>query len=164
MFRGGVLPVNRWRLPTKLGLIVGIPVLCVVAVALVGYRELARLNRDVAHMVAVTSKAAALVSDLRNNLQFARRLEFRAVISPDDKESQAFADGSRARARQVDDAYRALVTALIDPSPTSDERKSLEQFHAAWEDYRPERETTLQLAVENSNVKAQQLTKGKLGR
>ena len=53
--------MNRWRLPSKLGLIVGIPVLCVVAVALVGYRELAQLNRDVVQMVAVTSKAAALV-------------------------------------------------------------------------------------------------------
>jgi methyl-accepting chemotaxis protein len=154
--------VKQLRLPVKLGLIVGIPVLCVVAVALVGYRELARLNRDVAHMVTVTSKAAALVSDLRSNLQFARRLEFRAVLSPDDKESQVLAEGSRARARQVDDGYRALVAALIDASPTSDERKSLEQFHTAWEEYRPDREKTLQLAVDNSNVRAHQLATGRL--
>ena len=158
---GGVL-VRRWRLPTKLGLIVGIPVLCVVAVALVGYRELARLNQDVARMVTVTSKAAALVSDLRTNLQIARRLEFRAVLTRDNTEAQTFANDSRARARQVDDGYRTLVAALTDTSPTSDERKYLEQFRAAWEDYSPNRERTLELAVKKWNVKAQQVTKGRL--
>ena len=154
--------MNRWRLPTKLGLFVGIPVLCVLAVAVVGYREVGRLNQDVARMVTVTSKANALVSDLRTNIQLGRRMEFRAVLSRDNTETQTFADDRARGTRQVDEGYRALVAALTKSSPTSDERQCLERFRAAWEEYSPSRARTLELAGEKSNVKAQQVTKGRL--
>ncbi len=153
--------MNRWRLPTKLKLIVGIPVLCAVTVAVAGCLELWVLNRAVLQMVKVTSHGVRLVSDLRTHLQWTRRLEFRAVLSLDDKKSEAFADDAGAQARKVDEAYRVL-SELIDPRPSSAERICVEQFRVAWEAYRQNRERTLQLAVANSNDKAHRLTKGNL--
>ena len=64
--------MNHLRLRIKLGLIVGILVLCVLAVALLGYRELGNVNRRVQHMVDTTSKKVFLTVSIRTDLQKAQ--------------------------------------------------------------------------------------------
>ena len=64
----------------KLGLIIGILVLSVVAVAIWGYVELVGLNGRVEGMVENTSQSALIVGDIWSNVQRARRFEFRAVL------------------------------------------------------------------------------------
>ena len=153
--------MKNLRLRTKLGLIIGILVLCVAAVALIGYLELGVLNRRVEQMVDTTSKTAFLMSDLWADAQRARRLEFRAVISTDDKESKQYADQSREIAKLVDDTY-PILSGLIDPDTKSADRQNLEKFHSSWQEYRKLQDQTLILALENSNVKSQKLATGKL--
>jgi len=153
--------MKNLRLRTKLGLIIGILVLSTAAVALVGYLELGALNRRVEQMVETTSKTAFLVSEVWDNVQRVRRLEFRAVMTTDDKESKEYADRSREIAKLVDDAFPTL-SGSIDPSPKAPDRINLELFHGGWQDYRKIQNQTLILALENSNFKAHKLTTGKV--
>jgi len=155
--------VNHLRLRTKLGLVVGILVLCVLAVALVGYLELGAVNRELSHLVEVTAKKTSLAADLRSDVQKTRRMEFRTVLTLDDGESANYARNSRDLAKQVVTMYTEL-SALVDPSPSSDERKALATFDQAWQVYHENQDTTLKLALENTNVKSHQLTTGELGR
>ena len=62
-----------------------------LAVALMGYRRLGDVNERVQHMVDVTSQKVFLTVSIRSDLQRTRRMEFRAVLTPDDKESQEYA-------------------------------------------------------------------------
>jgi methyl-accepting chemotaxis protein len=153
--------MKNLRLRTKLGLIIGILVLCVAAVALIGYLELGVLNRRVEQMVETTSKTAFLMSEIWDNAQRARRLEFRAVITTDDKESTEYADQSRKIAKLVDDAFPTL-SGLIDQNSNSPDRLNLEKFHGSWQEYRKIQDQTLILSLENSNFKAHKLAVGKV--
>ncbi len=155
--------MNHLRLSTKLGLIVGILVVGVITVALVGYLELGVVNQRVANLVEVIAKKATLAADLRSDLQRTRRMEFRTVITTDDKDSAEYAKQTRELVNQVETAHGEL-SALIDGTQTPDERKALDAFEQAWKDYREIQDSVLALAVENTNVKANQLTNGELGR
>ncbi len=153
--------MKNFRLRTKLGLIIGILVLCAAAVAIVAYLELGALNHRVEQMVETTSKTAFLMSQIRDIASWSRRLEFRAVLTTDDKESKEYADQSRESAKLVDDAIPSLF-GLIDPNPKSPDRLNLEKFQSGWQEYRKIQEQTLILALDNSNVKAHKLVTGKV--
>ncbi len=153
--------MNHLRIRTKLGLIVGILVLCVLAVAVMGYRRLGDVNERVQHMVDVTSKKVFLTVTIRADLQRARRMEFRAVLTPDDKESQEYAKRTRDLSKGVDATY-ADLDKLIEAGASSAERQNLQKFHQSWQEYCTSQEQVLKLAVDNSNVKAHALATGKL--
>lgn len=153
--------MNNLRLRTKLGLIVGILVLCVLAVALVGYRQLGEVNRRVQQMVEITSKKLNLTVSIRTDLQRARRMEFRTVLTPDDKESELYANRTREISQQVDGTYIELDK-LIETNADSAQRQALQKLHQAWQEYRKAQEQTLTLALENSNYKAHDLATGKV--
>ncbi len=154
--------MNHLRLPTKLGLIVGILVVCVMAVAVVGYRGLGKVSRELRQLVEVTAKKTMLAADLRDGIATTRRTQFRAVIAHDDVKSQEFVKLTRDAAKQVDATY-AELSALIDGRQFPDERKLLDTFYEAWESYRDPLDACLRLCLENTNVKAHQLTTGDLG-
>jgi methyl-accepting chemotaxis protein len=153
--------MNHLRLRTKLGLIVGILVGCVMAVAVVGYRGLGRVSRELQDLVQVTAKMTMLASDLRDGVALTRRTQFRAVITHDDAQSQEFARRTRDTAKQMDAAY-AELSASLDRQEYPDERKLLDGFHQAWDSYRETLEACLSLCLENTNVKAHQLSMGEL--
>lgn len=141
--------MKNLRLRVKLGLIIGILVLSVIAVAVTGYLEMRVLNGRVEQMVEKTSKAAYLMGDIWSNVQRARRFEFRAVLATDAKETKNFADQARELSKIVDDAYPGLSD-LINPSRKSADRQSLDKFHGSWEEYRKIQNQTLDLAADNS--------------
>jgi methyl-accepting chemotaxis protein len=153
--------VNHLRIRTKLGLIVGILVLCVLVVAVMGYRRLGDINQRVQHMVDVTSQKVLLTVSIRANLQGTRRMEIRAVLTPDDKESQDYATQTRDVAKQLEATY-ADLDKLIEAGASPAERQALQKFDQSWQEYRTNQEQVLKLAVENSNVKSHALAAGKL--
>jgi len=153
--------VHHLRIRTKLSLIVGILVLCVLAVATVGYRRLGDVNERVQHMVDVTSKKVLLTVSIRADLQRARRMEFRAVLALVDKESQDDATLARDISKQVDATY-ADLDKLVEAGASSAERQALQKFHQSWQQYRTSQEEVLTLAVENSNFKSHGLNTGKM--
>ncbi len=154
--------MNDLRLPTKLGLIVGILVVCVIAVAVVGYRGLGRVSRQLQQLVEETARKSTLAAHLRDDVALTRRTQFRAVISQDDVRSQEFVKLARNAAKQVDATY-AELSASLDGRQFPDERKLLDAFYATWESYKENLDACLRLSLENTNVKAFQLTTGDLG-
>ncbi|MCU0872962.1 MAG: methyl-accepting chemotaxis protein [Pirellulaceae bacterium] len=153
--------MNHLRIRTKLGLIVGILVLCVLVVAVMGYRRLGDINQRVQHMVDVTSQKVLLTVSIRANLQGTRRMEIRAVLTPDDKESQDYATQTQDVAKQLEATY-ADLDKLIEAGASPAERQALQKFDQSWQEYRTNQEQVLKLAVENSNVKSHALAAGKL--
>jgi methyl-accepting chemotaxis protein len=153
--------MNNIRLRSKIGLLYGLLVLCVFAVAATGYFGLSSINDRVTQMVDVTAAEAALAADIRSNVQTSRRWEHRSIIATDDKVCKDYAATARERAKQVDDGYQAL-SKLIDPNPASPDRQIIERFNRSWGEYRKNQEQTLDLTVENTNIKAHILSMGKL--
>jgi methyl-accepting chemotaxis protein len=147
--------MKNLRLRVKLGLIIGILVLSVVAVALTGYLELGSLSGRVEQMVEQTSQAAYLTGDIWSSVQRARRFEFRAVLSTDAAEDKNFADQAHEISKQVDEAYPQL-SALVDSNLKSPDRQNLEKFNVAWEEYRKLQKQTLVLATNNPMEKGSQ--------
>lgn len=154
--------MNHLRLPTKLGLIVGILIVCVIVVAAVGYRGLGKVSRELRQLVEVTARMTMLAAHLRDDVALTRRTQFRAVISQDDGRSQEFVKLARNAAKQVDATY-AELSASLDGRQFPDERKLLDTFYATWESYEETLAACLRLSLENTNVKAHQLTTGDLG-
>ena len=154
--------MNDLRLRTKLSLIVGILVVCVLIIAVVGYRGLGKVRRELQQLVEVTTKKAILAANLRDDVASTRRAQFRAVISQDDVKSQEAVKLSRDAAKEVDATY-AELSVLLDGRQFPDERKLLDSFHETWENYREALDACLRLSLENTNVKAHQLTTGELG-
>ena len=83
--------MKNLTLGTKIGLLVAVLVLTVLAVAFVGVREVAQVNDHLRQLVEVNGKAVETTSELRLELLAAVRAEKNSVISPDDKQSMAFA-------------------------------------------------------------------------
>ena len=126
--------MNHLRLRTKLGLIVGILVLCVLAVALVGYRQLGGVNQRVQHMVDVTSKKVFL--DGHHPCGPATGPAVRVPRRPDPGR-QGIPRARRAAreiAKQVDATYLELDK-LIEASDDRPERQALQKFRQAWQEY-----------------------------
>jgi methyl-accepting chemotaxis protein len=154
--------VNDLRLRTKLGLIVGILVISVMAVAVVGYRGLGKVSGELQQLVEVTTRKAILAANLRDDVASTRRMQYRAVVTQDDANSRAFTKRARDTAKQVDVSY-AELSALLDSRQFPEERKLLDAFREAWESYLEPLDASLRLCLENTNVRAHQLTTGNLG-
>jgi len=153
--------VNHLPIRAKLGLIVGLLVLCILVVAVLGHRRLGDVSERVQRMVDVTSRKLLLTVSIRSNLQRARRMELRAMLATDDKETQEYVALTRELDRQVDDAYAALAK-LVEDRDADQERQALQRLHEGWQEYLAGQEPVLKLAVENSNVKAHALATGKV--
>src|SRR5262249_36068171 len=113
-------------------------------------------NERTHHLATVTVKDSELASDIRRNLLYAVRAQKNAAISTDDKQSHAFADQSRAAAKEVERLRQELVNRRgTDPSMVI--RQALETFNRKWQEYQPVEAEVLELAVANSNAKAEKI-------
>jgi hypothetical protein len=100
------------------------------------------------------------LSALRINFHKSIEAEKLAVMAETDEASLAFADESR-RAAEALEADLKELSRLIGMHPAADEPKLLQEFEAAWEQVRKIDGVILELAVQNSNLKAFRLSFGK---
>jgi hypothetical protein len=145
--------VKNLTLVTKIGILVAVLVLTVLAVAFVGVREVAQVNDHLRQLVEVNGKAVETASELRLELLAAVRAEKNSVISPDDKQSMDFANQSREHARNAD-KLRLELSRLISSDPASQERQELDEFNRSWEKYQDALKELLRLSVLNTTPKA----------
>jgi methyl-accepting chemotaxis protein len=153
--------MNRLRLRAKIGLVIAVLVATAIGIAAVGYYQLGRVNDRVKAMIDVTAQAYHLSEMTQRDVQRSRRFETRAILSTDDEESKTFVERSAQLSRDVDQ-HRSQLSALLDPDPASEERRLLEQFNRSWEELETLQKQTLPLATQNSNYKAQVLSRGKI--
>jgi methyl-accepting chemotaxis protein len=145
--------MKNLTLGTKIGLLVAVLVLTVLAVAFVGVREVAQVNDHLRQLVEVNGKAVETTSELRLELLAAVRAEKNSVISPDDKQSMAFATQSREHIANAN-KLRVEVSRIISSDPASPERQELDEFNRSWEKYQEALKELLHLSVLNTTPKA----------
>ena len=105
-------------------------------------------------------KKSAIVSQMRINLLKSVEMEKNAVMAITDEESQKFADQSLAASATVEQNLTHLRS-LIDAAPLQDEKKLDSEFNTCWTELRKLDQVILELAVQNTNLKAASLSQEK---
>ncbi len=105
------------------------------------------------------TEATRLSADLRIEFTRASNAANQAVMADTDETSIAFAEQAEETKKQVQADIDALRLVLHDLDYT-DERRLLEEFAKAFTEYRDLDHRILELAVENTNLKAQRLSFG----
>jgi hypothetical protein len=108
----------------------------------------------------VMAQKLETLSALRINFLKSIEAEKLAVMAETDEVSLAFADESKQAAEAVEVDLKEL-SRLIGMHPAADESKLLQEFEAAWEQVRKIDRVILDLAVQNTNLKAFRLSFGK---
>ena len=121
------------------------------------YRSTPLEFQNVPHVLA---QKLETLSALRINFLKSIEAEKLAVMAETDEASLAFADESKRAAEAVEADLKEL-TRLIGMHPAADESKLLQEFEAAWEQVRKIDRVILDLAVQNTNLKAFRLSFGK---
>lgn len=101
-----------------------------------------------------------LLSQMRIHLLHAVETEKSAVMALTDKESRDFADQSLAASAEVEKDLKNLLP-LIDATSLEDEKKFSAEFSTCWAQFRKLDQTILDLAVQNTNLKAAALSREK---
>ncbi len=108
---------------------------------------------------ALIEKLEALAA-LRSDMLKSAEAEKRAVMADTDEASVAYAEESR-QASDAAEAERRQLMELIRQHPSDEETQLLGEFSSAWEQVRSIDRQLLELAVQNTNLKAQALSFGK---
>ena len=101
-----------------------------------------------------------ILSQIQINLLKSVEMEKDAVMALTDEESQRFADQSTAASSAVEENLK-LLHSLINASSLQDEKKLIGEFDSCWMELHKLDQTILELAVQNTNLKAAALSRGK---
>ncbi len=107
-------------------------------------------------------KKGAIVAQMRINLLKSGEMEKNAVMAITDEESHEFAEQSLAAAAAVEQ-NRQLLGALIAAAPMQDEQQLGSEFDTCWTELSKLDQVILELAVQNTNLKAASLSREKGG-
>ena len=129
----------------------------VLLIILIYYRNTSLEFQNVPQVLA---QKLETLSALRINFLKSIEAEKLAVMAETDEASLAFADESK-RAAEAVEADLTELSRLIGMHPAADESKLLLEFEAAWEQVRKIDRVILDLAVQNTNLKAFRLSFGK---
>jgi hypothetical protein len=107
----------------------------------------------------VIARKAAVLSSLRINMIKSAESEKSAVMADTDGVSIAFAEESVRGIEAAEEGLREL-SQLIDAYPSEKEIKLLQEFKRCWTEFRDIDQAVLEIAVQNSNLKAARLSFG----
>lgn len=107
-------------------------------------------------------KKKEILSQMRVNLYKSVEMEKSAVMALTDAESQDFASQSFAASAAVDQDLVQMQT-LVDATPLQDEEKIIGEFKNCWSEFHKLDQMILELAVQNTNLKAAALSEEKGG-
>jgi hypothetical protein len=129
----------------------------ILLLILIYFRSTPLEFQNVPHVLA---QKLETLSALRINFLKSIEAEKLAVMAETDEASLAFADESTRAAEAVETHLKEL-SRLIGMHPAADESKLLQEFAADWEQVRKIDRVILDLAVQNTNLKAFRLSFGK---
>jgi hypothetical protein len=107
-------------------------------------------------------KKSEILSQMRIDLLKSVEMEKNAVMAVTDTESQKFADQSLAASASVEQNLK-LLRSLVDATPLPDEKIFIIEFSNCWTELCLLDKVILELAVQNTNLKAANLSRGKGG-
>lgn len=107
----------------------------------------------------VMARKAAVLSAIRITMIKSVDAEKSAVMADTDGASRAFAEESACWAEAVEKDLQEL-NQLIEAYPSEKEVKLLQEFKGCWTEFRAIDQVVLEIAIQNSNLKAAQLSFG----
>lgn len=117
------------------------------------------LSTGCSDTIAQLLSARRIAAELRVKFNQASDASTRAVMATTDEESVAFAQEAERAKQSVGHDAEALAARLRE-LPASDEHRLLEEFKQRFAEYQALDQTILELAVQNTNLKAQKLAFG----
>ena len=133
---------------------VSLTLLLVLAVIGLKFHKVTIQLEDVVGNIA---KKSQILSQMKENLLLSVEAEKSAVLSESDEESKAFATQS-LQAIAAAEKGREELDALIQSSNNDNEMKLLHEFDQCWTEFLKTEQTILNLAVQNTNLKAARLS------
>ena len=151
--------LNTRRRTPRIGTRIVLVLFAAVLVSVIALYLSRFLGRDAWYETVIgnTTKTIELISRMRINLVESTDLEKGAVMAVTDEESQALAEQSRKSSDAVERDYQELKV-LIDAAKIDKEMKLLKEFSDDWNNFRLIDKELLSLAVENTNIKAANLS------
>ncbi|WP_319586663.1 MCP four helix bundle domain-containing protein [uncultured Desulfobulbus sp.] len=134
-----------------------------IAVAIVLFAVMAKQNGDSPSKNSPyenTLEKKRILSQMRIDLLKSVEMEKNAVMALTDQESIDFANQSRAASATVGQNLN-ILRSLVDAIPSPDEQKLMNEFTTCWAEFGKLDQVILELAVENTNLKAAALSRGK---
>jgi len=134
-----------------------------IAVAIILFAVIAKYGSDAIPLNSHyenTLEKKRLLDQMRIQLLKSVEREKNAVMALSDRESLEFADQSRLASATVASNLSRL-RALVDAIASPDEKKLLDEFTTCWTEFGQLDQIILELAVENTNLKAAALSKEK---
>jgi methyl-accepting chemotaxis protein len=155
--------VKNLRLAHKMLVLTILLMASVLIVAYVAINRLEALNRQVRELVDHTMLKSKLASDLQYNLVLGIRAQKNAILSPEDEPSREYVKESRTQmseGRARLDKLKELVAA----DHAEGQAVALDALGKAFDAFEKVNNTILDLAVQNTNVKAKRLLLGDVQR
>lgn len=153
--------MKNLKLATKMFVLTVILMAAVLAVAYVAYARLTLVNAQIGQLVDRTLQKGNVASQLQIQILSSIRSQKNAILSATDEKSKEFAAESRAslaEARVVFDKLKTLVAA----DSVDGQVSATDTLGEAIDDFHKVNNEVLDLAVQNTNVKARQLLVGDL--
>jgi len=141
----------------RMALLVG----CGIAFAIIAFAALANYSGNSSSVRSIYTnllEKKKVLEHLRSDLFESVEMEKTAVMALNDQDSWKFADQSRAAAARVEANLGTLRT-LIAARSVPTEKELLEEFAGCWSELSKIDQRILPLAVENTNLKAAQLSR-----
>jgi hypothetical protein len=131
----------------------------VIVLAIMGVSLYLRKEQNPAAQIAFKARRIELVEQMRRDLASASEAEKSAVMATSDESSRDFADQARAGTAAVEQSRKELE-GLLQTGRDKNERDLLVQFSRDFGDFQRVDSNVLNLAVQNTNLKAFSLTFG----
>jgi methyl-accepting chemotaxis protein len=155
--------MKNLKLAHKMLILSAILIGSMFVVASVAVNQLSKLNAQMRQLVDRTILKRDVLADLHAKLLASIRFQKNAVIAPDDETSKEFAATSRSFLAGVRSAQERLK-GLIVADGVEGQSAALEAIGKAIDNFAKVNSDALDLAVQNTNVKARRLLTGELHR
>ncbi len=149
------------RLGGKIGLVIAVQIVIMLALVLINFKQLYLLHRRMEQTYDSTIPKGGLALHMRTSLLDAIRNLDNAVLSTKDAESQSYVEKSRKAIDDVTEKHQ-LLEKLVEADHTPEETRLLEEFNRNWSDFLRVHKNLAELAVLNTNYKANSLLEGAL--
>ena len=151
--------VNTVRKAPGIGMRIALVLIVTLLLSLLALYFSKFLGQDARYATVIgnTAEVIEVISRMRINLLKSTDLEKGAVMAITDEESRTLAEQSRKSADAVERDYDGLKV-LIDAAKIDKEIKLMKEFSDNWNNFRVIDRELLSLAVENTNIKAANLS------
>jgi methyl-accepting chemotaxis protein len=151
--------VRHLRLGGKIGLVITVQIVTMLALVLINFKQLYLLHERTQQTYTFSIPKGSLALRMRTSLLDSIRNLDNAVLSEKDAESQAFAEKSR---KAIDDIVekRKSLSALMEKDNSPEEIRLIDEFDRHWEEFGRIHKELAELAVLNSNFKANHILEG----